>query len=528
MKNIVSPRFSSSVCYLATAILSFSGYGLCAAPLSMGAPFQDGAVLQRDKPVHVWGFGNPEETVTVSFHGNTVAAKADVNGRWLAQLPAMPAAKTGAELTAYNGAQTCVVRDVLVGEVWLCSGQSNMAFTVDRVNNAAAEIKNAQYPLIRQFLVRLRIAEAPQAAGYGAWSAATPVNVGQFSGVAYFFGRSLYQDLDVPIGLINASVGGTGVLSWMSAEGRSQDPHAAEINAAWQEILKNHPAQMEKFTAQRAAWLKAKAEADASGKSFTRKPPRRPAGPGEKNQLSGLYNGMIAPLVPYTLRGIIWYQGEHDIFHYDQYATLFPGLITQWRADFGQGDIPFYFVQLPNRDHELDKTKMAWCFQRETQAKALSLPNTGMAVTIDVGDSKDTHPKNKQDVGARLALIALAKTYGLPVKYAGPVLKDVKMDGSCVRLTFENAEGLQLRPAASSGFELCGADGVYHDATAKVEGASVVLTSPAVSAPAAARYAWRNDPSVTLFNASGLPASPFRTRESPAEKPQAPAGGGEE
>ncbi|OJV26498.1 MAG: hypothetical protein BGO12_09475 [Verrucomicrobia bacterium 61-8] len=490
---------------------------LCAstawAKLELGTPFQDGAVLQREKPVPIWGTADPGAEVKVDFAGQSVSTKAGPDGKWSVHLAALSASAAGSELTVSSAGKTRIVHDILVGEVWVCSGQSNMAFKVKNVVNAEAEMAAANFPQIRQLLVSQKVANEPQAGATAQWSSALPGTVGNFSATAFFFGRKLYQALGVPIGLINASVGGTGIEAWMSAEGLAADPSYPVIKQRWSEAVEAFPVRLEEFKEKRQKWAEAKAQAESAGKEFKRIPPRRPLGPGDKNQLSGLFNGMVHPLLPYAVRGIIWYQGEHNAFRHSEYASLFQGLIGQWRKDFGQGDIPFYFVQLPNLDHKLDQTKTAWAFLREAQSKALSVPQTGMAITIDVGNPNDVHPKNKQDVGKRLGLLALARTYAKGGVASGPLVDKATVEGNAIRVSFREAEGLEIRGNPESSFSVAGADGVFHPATARVTGNSVMVTSSSVSHPEVARYAWANNPAVVLFNGAGLPAAPFQTKE---------------
>lgn len=481
------------------------------ADLELGTPFQDGAVLQREKPVPVWGMAKPGAEVNVRFAGQSVSAKADGKGRWQASLADMPASSTGQELIVSSDGQSRTVRDVLVGEVWLCSGQSNMAFKVKDVVNAQAEMAAADFPQIRQLLVATSIADEPQATVKAVWTPATPQTVGNFSAAAYFFGRQLYKELDVPIGLLNVSLGGTGIEAWMSAETLAADPNFPVIKQRWDDAVKAFPARFEEFQKKREQWAAAKQQAENQGKPFARMAPRRPPGPGDKNQLSGLYNGMLHPLIPYAIRGVIWYQGEHNALRASEYASLLKGIIGQWRKDFAQGDIPVYFVQLPNFEHKLDPTKTAWAYLRDAQARALSLPNTGMAVTIDVGDPGNIHPKNKQDIGKRLGLLALARTYGKGGAASGPLFQKAEVQGNTIRVTFQEGGGLELRGNAESSFEVAGADHVFHPATARVEGDAVVISSPTVASPEVARYAWTNNPTAVLFNGAGLPAAPFQT-----------------
>ncbi|HTU01971.1 MAG TPA: sialate O-acetylesterase, partial [Candidatus Sulfotelmatobacter sp.] len=366
-----------------------------------------------------------------------------------------------------------VVRDVVVGEVWLCAGEANMEFEVDdasrpqsRVNNAAAEVAAAHYPLIRQFKVALQPANHPMETLRGDWKVCSPETVGGFTAVGYFFARDLFTRLNVPFGIIDSACAGTPVECWMSPVALAGFPGISIGRAA------------------------------ADG----------PWVPG------AAFNGMIHPLLQYAIRGAIWYQGESDVGHAAGYASLFPKMITSWRAHFGQGDFPFFWVQLANVDLPGEGPGEPWVYLREAQSGALSLPSTGQAVAIDVGDLKDVRARNKQEVGRRLALLAKAKVYAIPVVYSGPAYREIAVEGSSIRVRFSFAgDGLTASGRPLQSFEVAGADRVFHRAAAIIQGDSVVVRSPAVAQPVAVRYAWRNAPAANLYNGAGLPAAPFRS-----------------
>jgi sialate O-acetylesterase len=363
---------------------------------------------------------------------------------------------------------------VLVGEVWLCSGQSNMGMTVNRCNNADQEIAAAKYPNIRLFTVGRNPAPEPVDDVEGAWAACSPATVADFSAAAYFFGRKLHEELGVAVGLVNTSWGGSLCEAWTSRE-------ALDGDADFQPILK------------RSAKFK----------------------PGEKNQAAVLYNGMIAPIVPLGIRGAIWYQGESNVSRAEQYTKLFPTMIADWRKRWGQGDFPVLFVQLaPFVYKNADPKCLAELW--EAQAKTLAVANTGMAVTTDVGDLKDIHPKNKQEVGRRLALWALAKTYGKDQVYSGPLYKEMKIEGDKIRLSFDHlGGGLVAKDGPLKCFTIAGDDGQFVPAEAAIDGESIVASSVQVKKPVAVRFAWQHDAEPNLFNQAGLPASPFRTDDLP-------------
>ncbi|HUJ45156.1 MAG TPA: sialate O-acetylesterase [Opitutaceae bacterium] len=492
------------------------------ADVALAPLFTDHAVLQQDKAVPVWGQAAPGETVTVTFRDQSVCAVAGKDGRWIVYLdPLQPGAP--AELVV-SGKNTLKVQDVVVGEVWMCSGQSNMEFRVwgpkgdvYRVDNADEEVAAAQLPLIRHFKVERAVAAEPADAAKGTWVVCSPDTVGQFTAVGYFFARDLAQRLGVPIGLINVTWGGTAIESWLSAAALQSDPAFAVVDARWNKALIDWPAKVAAYEAARAAQEKDEAVAKAAGpakyaeylKSRAWLPP--PPSPTSPDAPRSLFNGMINPLLPYALRGVLWYQGESNDSRPTEYHALFAALITFWRAHWGQGDFPFYFVQLPNYAAG-NPAGNNWAWLREAQAQALSLPNTGMAVTIDIGDPGDAHPRNKQEVGRRLALIARHQGYGIPGDWCGPVFKSAEREGTAMRVHFAHAEaGLVAHDKPLTAFVIAGADRQFHPAATRIERDTVLVSAPEVREPVAVRYAWTNAPEANLFNGAGLPAAPFRT-----------------
>ena len=466
------------------------------AELRLGPLFRDGAVLQRGKPVPVWGWADSGQRVKVTFREAALETTAGPDGRWQVLLPAMPACAQPADLTV-SAKETATVCGVLVGEVWLCSGQSNMEWHLRDATNAEQEIAGAAFPLIREFRVPHVIAETPQREVGGTWVEASPKTAGSFSAVAYFFARDLHRALNVPVGLINTSWGGKMIEVFLSAEALASDPAFAAVEKRWQE-------EQARLPAQQAAYEK-KTAVGAKGMD--------PRAVVAQHRPSCLFNGTISPVIPYGLRGALWYQGEHNISRAGEYRAQLSALIADWRAKFGQGDFPFYFAQLSSFDAPLDKSREGYALLREAQAQTLAVTNTGMAVTIDIGTPSNVHPRNKQDVGARLARLAKALTYDLGGEWSGPVLTGAVREGHALRLSFAHAAGgLALRPTPKPAFEVAGADGVFHPASARAEGDALVVQSDAVSEPAAVRYAWGNAPDAALFNAEGLPASPFRKR----------------
>jgi len=438
----------------------------------LDALFQDHAVLQCDRPVPVWGRAAAGEHVNVAFAGQTVGATAGLDGRWIVVLAPMAATSSGSELSV-TGNGGASARDVVVGEVWLCSGGSGMEFALgdgrgprSRVRDAEAEVAGARYPLIRQFKVAAQSSPRPMEAARGDWRVCSPETVGQFSAIGYFFARDLHERLGVPFGIINSARAGTPLASWMS-------PLAL---AGFPAVLDARPAHAD------------------------------PSDPGSE------FNGMIHPLLQCAVRGVIWYPGDGDAGRAADYAVQFPSMITAWRAHFGQGDLPFFWVQLPNEDQPGQGPGDAWAYLREAQSRALVLPSTGQAVAIDIGGGASVLGRDIQEVGRRLSLIAKAKVYSIPVDYSGPVFREMAVDGPSVRVRFSSAgSGLTASGKPLQSFEVAGADRVFHPAAALIQGDAVVVRSLAVEAPVAVRYAWRNAPEANLYNGAGLPAGPFRS-----------------
>jgi sialate O-acetylesterase len=481
--------------------------------VKLPALFGDHMVLQQNAPLPVWGTADPGEEVTVSLGRNSARATADDKGRWSVKLPACQLGEPAELIVA--GKNHITIRDVLVGEVWVCSGQSNMEWSVRASANAQQEIAAAKYPKIRLFTVQKRVAAEPVSDVVGHWSVCGPESVAGFSAVGYFFGRTLHQKLDVPIGLINSSWGGTPAESWTTHQTLESNPELAPIAARWKQLLVDYPKAKAAHEARLAEYRKVVGSAKAAGKPAPR-PPGPPLGPDHPHRASGLYNGMIAPLVPFAIPGAIWYPGESNAGRAYQYRTLFPAMIQDWRRAWGQGEFPFLFVQLANfRARSNQPEESDWAELREAQSKTLALPNTAQAVIIDIGEANDIHPKNKQDVGYRLAVGALKVAYRQDVVHSGPVYASMAVEGEEARLKFKHAGGLVAKGGPLKGFAIAGADRKFVWADARIDGDTVVVCSDFVKQPVAVRYAWGNNPECNLYNKEGLPASPFRTDDWP-------------
>jgi sialate O-acetylesterase len=418
-----------------------------------------------------------------------------------------------------RGKNTITLQKVLVGEVWLCSGQSNMSLSVTSVNNAPQEIAAANYPHLRLISVPVKGTQTPQTDFVGHWAPCSPATVAGFSAVAYFFGRDLYQKLNIPIGLIHCSWGGSSCEAWVQRSVLESDSqYKPLLESTDQRVATWDQAKLDaNYQRQLAQWKKIATAAKAAGKPVPQGPRAAQDFRIGQHRSANLYNGMLLPLIPYAIRGAIWYQGESNAGRAYQYRSLFPLMIRSWRHDWQEGDFPFYFVQLANfRKVKPAPAESDWAELREAQSMTLTLPHTGQAVIIDIGDADNIHPKNKQDVGKRLALWALAKDYCQDVIYSGPVYQGMKIDGSRLVLSFGSVGGgLVARGSSLEGFTIAGADRKFVAAEARIDGDTVVVSSPQVPAPVAVRYAWADNPVCNLYSQAGLPASGFRTDQWP-------------
>lgn len=482
-------------------------------------------VMQQEKPLVVWGWASPNETVKVQLGSRAVETQANPNGEWKVVLPAMKAG--GPYALAVSGSSTVQLDDVMIGEVWLCSGQSNMEMGIGICNNAKEEIAAADYPGIRLLMIPNKWTPDPQSdttelKNEGAWKLCSPTAVaeggwGGFSAAAYYFGRELHKRLGVTVGLIDATWGGTRIESWTPPEGFAEVPalsHQYELVQLADPQSDLHRQRLEQFLAETEQWLASARQALAQ-KAITANMPTYPPEllpPHDLQNPTALYNGMIHPLCPFAIRGAIWYQGESNLDEGRLYTERMKALIAGWRKIWNEGDFPFYFVQIAPYNYGGNAERMGDFWEAQDQAQ--KIPNVGMTVINDIGDLKDIHPKNKQEVGRRLALLALAKTYTRPnVVCSGPTFKDMKVEGNKLRINFDNvAGGLATRNTQPlSWFEIIDAEeGGFVKADAKIDGSSLLLTSPEVKHPVAMRFAWDMLAEPNLMNSAGLPATAFR------------------
>ena len=509
---------------LAAAILTTAA---ATAEVRLAAVFSDHAVLQRERPLPVWGQASPGERVRVRLGTVEAEGTAGADGKWRVTLPAQPASRDPMELTA-TGTNTVTVRDILVGDVWLCSGQSNMEWGLHGCD-VPEDIRAADHPGIRHFRTGYQFAVEPQADVQGAWQVCTPGTAGGFSAVGYHFAKRIHREAGVPVGLLTNAVGGTNIELWMSQETLMGtpvlEPYAAQMRAS----LDDYRRELAAVLGPLEAWTARSRAAQQAGQPIPL-PPAFPEHPfGERRhrpRCVTLHNGHVAPLVPMALRGVLWYQGENNA-DAQLYLEKKAAMVADWRKWFGDPELPFYFVQLaawqaPNEDPAGGE----WGLIRDVQRRCLSIPRTGMACAIDIGDAADIHPKNKADVGERLALWALRDVHGRKdLVVSGPLLKEVVREDGRLRLRFDHTGGglmagrkegrkptVEEKGAKLRRFAVAGEDRKWHWAEAVIDGDTVVVSAAAVPAPVAVRYAYCSNPEgANLYNREGLPASPFRS-----------------
>lgn len=488
------------------------------AEVKTPAIFGSHMVLQQGQKNRVWGWADQGEAVTVTIGNQKHTAQPGADGRWQVELD--PLSLGDPLVLTIQGKNKLTYDDVLVGEVWVCSGQSNMGWPVRLSNNPDLEARTAKFPKLRLITVPNKGIQEPQTDFQGQWTACTPETVLNFSGVGYFFGRELHQTLDVPVGLINNAWGGSACEAWINKDLLAKDDLYKPLLERWAAEEQNLPKAKEEFAAKLVEWEQAVKKAKEENKPA----PRRPANPEERMtgnaRPANIYNGSLKPIIGYGIRGAVWYQGESNAGRAYQYREMFPLMIKNWRDDWKQGDFPFYWAQLADYMAEKQQPEeSAWAELREAQTMTMSkLPNTGEAVIIDVGEGKDIHPRNKQDVGKRLSRWALAEVYKLPIAYRSPLYKSMEKQGNKIIITLEHG-GQELRTfdtVEPRGFAIAGDDKKFVWAEAKITGRNTIeVSSPNVTAPVAVRYGWADNPVCNVYSFEGLPLTPFRTDDWP-------------
>lgn len=497
--------------FLGLCSLAMVAVPVSRAELQVPAIFSDHMVLQNGVNVPVWGMAAAGAEVRVAIAGQEEKAAAGADGKWRVDLSPLTASAEPATLSISGDGGAREIKDVLIGEVWLGSGQSNMAMTVSRAKDFEKEKATAVLPGLRVFTTQMQNSATAKDDCKGEWKVCTPETVGSISATGFFFARELHRELKKPVGLVISAVGGTPIDAWLDGAAQRAVPELQPLFApAAAEPAFDAAKAKADHEAAVAKWREEARAARKAGKPPGRAPRNPLIARERKANVGGLFNGMIAPLIPFAIRGAVWYQGEANSTPEKArfYQHQLPLLVTDWRQRWG-AEFPFAWVQLPNflgngRD---------WPTVREAMAKTLRLPKTGMAVTIDIGDTRDIHPKNKQEAGRRLSLWALSQVYGRgDVVFKGPSLASHEERGAEMVVRFSDAEGLKTTDGAPPpAFQIAGEDRAWHPAVARIEGTTVILKADGVAKPVAARYAWENDPKCTLVNAAGLPAAPFRT-----------------
>lgn len=493
------------------------------AELKLPAIIGNHMVLQQNQADPIWGWDTPGTQITVKFAGQSHSATAGGDGRWTVKLTPLPANSTPQTLTI-TGSSTLELKDILIGEVWMCSGQSNMEFPMLPANVRFGGDWNGDLEVASADLPNLRLIRAPRVGTQelkndfkGNWQASTPKTAGAFSAVGFLYGRYLHQILKVPVGLIDNSWGGSSAEAWIRRTTLDADPRfktlsettaKKEAEAMSDQAMPNHELAM-------AAWKQASQLATAENKPQPREPESPRKWLGGQNRAGNIFAGVVHPTIGYGIKGVIWYQGESNSGRAWEYRELFPFLIEQWRKEWGQGDFPFYWVQLADYTPEgATPAESSWAELREAQTMTMRLPNTGQAVIIDLGEGKDIHPKNKHDAAARLVRWPLVKDYGMQLPYRSPEFKKLTIAGDKALVTIDCFGG-KLRTFdvnEARGFAICGADKIWHPAKGTITANDQLeVSNPVVNAPIAVRYAWAHNPVCNLFSDQGLPVTPFRT-----------------
>ena len=500
------------------AVLPSAGPSAAArADVSLNNMFGDHMVLQQGIRNRVWGKADPGEAVTVTLGTQSHATTAAADGTWQVHLD--PVQEYGGPHTlTVKGKNTITFNDLLIGEVWVCAGQSNMQWSINQSNDPDLEKATAKYPNIRLLTVPNLGTQVPQANFAGRWTVCSPEAVGEFSAVGYLFGRQVHQTLGVPVGLIDNAWGGSAAEAWMKRETIAANEKLVPLIDRWVQKEQGLEAARAEFATKTQEWKEAAAKAEAEGKPAPSKP-LDPDWEMKGNQRPGnIHSGAVTPSIGYGIRGVIWYQGESNSGRAYQYRELFPLLIRSWRQEWGIGDFPFYWVQLA--DFGMEKPGSSWAELREAQTMTMkAVPNVGEAVIIDIGEGKDIHPKNKQDVAKRLARWALAETYKIPgIPCRSPLYKSMEKQGGRILLSFDHVTG-GWRPfdvQTPLGFTIAGEDRNFVAATAAIlPDGRIEVSSEQVADPVAVRYAWSDNPVCNMYSGAGLPLTPFRTDDFP-------------
>ncbi len=500
-------------CLIAALGALLAGVATVQADVRLPEVISNNMVLQKDIPLPIWGWADAGEEVTVTLGDSTVKSMADGAGKWKVTLPAVKTAGGPHEMTV-KGKNEIKVSNILIGEVWAGSGQSNMQWNVAQSINGQQEIANAKFPKIRLFIIPLIPSGTPAEHVAAQWVECSPETVAGSSAVLFFFGREIHQQLDMPVGLITTAWGGTRIQPWIPPQGYTAIPELDGEKKEWLGMLNGYADSLARYADAIKVYDHA-VEAAKPGDALPAVPTDLPGHPLNSNfQHTGLYNGMIHPIVPFGIRGFLWYQGESNNGQGMHYYQLKRGLIEGWRSVWnqeGNRDFPFLFAQLAPYNYGGDPTRLAGIW--EAQTATLAMKNTGMAVLTDITTLNDIHPPNKQEVGRRLSLWALANTYGKAnLVYSGPLYKSMKADGSKAIIKFDHAAGLKSRDGKElSWWSIAGEDKKFVKATAKIEGDTVVVTADGVTKPAAVRFGWHQLAEPNLNNGADLPASPFRT-----------------
>ena len=487
--------------------------GVARGDVSLPAIFSDNMVLQHLQDVNVWGKADPAESVTVQLGPETTQTVAGKDGSWRVRLPGLPSG--GPYDLTVSGKNSVTIRNVAIGEVWVCAGESNMEYKVIASRNGQKEMADGNLPMVRVFVVKHAASETPQGDCEGSWVVCDPDTVRDFSAVGFFFARELNRGMRMPFGIIESAWGPSPAEAWTPLGTLEKDPALHVTLDRYNEAAKAYPAAQSDYAGKLADWQTAAAGAKAAGTVVPPKPVP-PLAPAPQREPAALYNGMIAPLQHFAMRGVLWYQGESNVYDAGLYAKLFPAMIEAWRAGWGEGEFPFLYVQLSSflwRHPQPEES--SWAELREAQAAALKVPKTGMAVSADIGDEHEMHPANKQDVAHRLVLLAESQAYGQPTEAVGPMYSGMQVEDGKAVITFTHAGGglVARNGAAVKGFELAGADRQFAWADARIDGEKVIVHSKDVPEPLAVRYGWADCPECDLFNQAGLPVAPFRTDE---------------